>query len=210
MAQRVSFFISKFREIIIERPVASIMTLISFILFILHITKKISLDSIAVAILIVAVFPWIIPKLSSFLEYFSETLRNTNIKSIEIPHILRIEQLERKVEKTNEDIAKTNEYIAELFALSMSRDTFGQLKKLNDGWTGHYYLDPAFKVGLADELNHLKSLGYIQFDKDNRVKGVEDLPSGNQNNLSQYISVTDTGKRFIKLREQTSEHLGAA
>jgi hypothetical protein len=118
--------------------------------------------------------------------------------------------IDAKLSRIETKVDKANERIAELFALSMSRDTFGQLKKLNDGWMDHYYLDPELKVGLADELNHLKSLGYIQFDKDENVKGVENLPTGNQSNLSRYISVTHTGKRFIELREQTSEHLGAA
>ena len=111
-----------------------------------------------------------------------------------------------KLRELETEVQKAKENIAELFALSMSPDAYGHLTKLhNDGWTGHYYLDPELKVGLAVELNYLKSLGYIRFDKVEAVKGVEDLPKGNQDNLSQFISVTQAGKRFATLRQQTAE-----
>ena len=47
-------------------------------------------------------------------------------------------------------------------------------------------------------------LGYIKFDRDPCVKGVEDLPKGNHpdDRLSRYISVTPQGHAFIVLREQ--------
>jgi hypothetical protein len=110
-----------------------------------------------------------------------------------------------KISQLQVEVNTANEHIAELFVLSMSDDAFGNLTKLDGGWNDHYYLDPELKVGLAVELNYLKTLGYISFDKEPSVKGVEDLPKGNQTKLSRFISVTAAGKRFIDLRQRAKK-----
>jgi predicted nucleotide-binding protein len=117
-------------------------------------------------------------------------------------------KINQKMAAVQREVDAASLKIAELFALSMSSDGYHQLCKLEKGWDGHYFLDPDLHAGLAQELRHLKMLGYIEFDKDPKVKGVGNLPTGNQNNLSRFISVTDTGRRFIELREEALKQLG--
>ena len=91
--------------------------------------------------------------------------------------------------------------IAKLYALSMSEDAFRQLKKLNAGNFGGFWLDPNLTVGLAAEINYFKIVGYITFRK---IADTRDLPKGDHphENLSDYISVTKQGQDFIALREE--------
>ena len=91
--------------------------------------------------------------------------------------------------------------IAKLYALSMSKDAFQQLKRLNTGNYGGFFIDPALTVGLAAEINYFKMLGYITFKN---IADTRDLPKGKHpdENLSDYISVTKQGQDFIALREE--------
>jgi len=109
-----------------------------------------------------------------------------------------------ELERVKAEVIQAKSQIDQLYALSMSDDMFYQLKTLSTGSYGAYWLDPDLKVGLAPELNFLKMLGYIKFDRDVSVQGVEDLPKGDhpEGRLSQYISVTSQGHQFIILREQ--------
>jgi len=117
-------------------------------------------------------------------------------------------KINQKMAAVQRDVDAASLRIAELFALSMSNDGYHQLRKLDKGWDGHYFLDPDLHAGLAQELRHLKMLGYIIFDRDPNIRGVGNLPKGNQHNLSRFVSVTETGKRFIELREEALKQLG--
>jgi hypothetical protein len=92
--------------------------------------------------------------------------------------------------------------IARLYALSMSADLFGQLRKLASDDYGPYWVDPELRVGLAPELNYLKMLGYIRFDRDAGVTDLRDLPTGENPQLSRYVGVNPAGREFIALRER--------
>jgi predicted ester cyclase len=145
---------------------------------------------IVMGLLIVAILPW----LSNFLQ----SAKFPGGWELEFRSI-RAEQIQQKSE-----IQSQRTQIEQLYALSMGTDAFNQLKKLATGSFGSFYLDPELMVGLATELNYLKILGYIEFDK---VQGVVDtryLPKGNQpdDNLSKYIRVTKQGHDFVALREQ--------
>ncbi|MBI5029035.1 MAG: hypothetical protein HZB51_00810 [Chloroflexi bacterium] len=91
--------------------------------------------------------------------------------------------------------------IAKLYALSMSENAFGQLKKLSTGNFGGFWLDPNLTVGLAAEINYFKILGYIEFKN---IADTRDLPKGDHpnENLSDYIRVTPQGHAFIALRSE--------
>jgi hypothetical protein len=93
--------------------------------------------------------------------------------------------------------------IDELYLLSMSDEAFGQLRKLASGNFGRYWVDPDMRYGLGPELNYLKILGFIRFDRDPAVPDIRELPKGNQPQLSSYISVTDHGHEFIRRRLDT-------
>ncbi len=103
------------------------------------------------------------------------------------------------------EIKQTKGQIERLYALSMSEDAFGQLKKLSTDSYGRFWLDPELRVGLAPELNYFKILGYIKFDRVPGVVDVRDLPrdvDDPKDDLSRYISFTSQGREFIDLREQ--------
>lgn len=112
---------------------------------------------------------------------------------------LRLGSIELERVKTAVDQAETA--IDRLYALSMSDDAFGQLKKLSTGNFGGYWLDPKLTVGLAAEINYFKILGYISFKK---IADTRDLPTGDHptDNLSDYIRVTPLGDEFIAFREK--------
>ncbi|MCA1674582.1 MAG: hypothetical protein LC799_21130 [Actinobacteria bacterium] len=92
--------------------------------------------------------------------------------------------------------------VEQLFALSMSEDTFNHLKRLSTNNYGPYWVDDGRQFGLAAEVNYLKMLGYIKLDQDERVPDLRELPAGDNPNLSQYVSVTKEGLDFIALREE--------
>jgi hypothetical protein len=94
--------------------------------------------------------------------------------------------------------------IDRLYALSMSDDAFAQLKKLSSGSFGRFYLEP--HAGLAAEINYFKILGYITFKK---IADTRDLPMGDHptGNLSDYITVTPLGHKFIAFRENALARL---
>jgi hypothetical protein len=96
--------------------------------------------------------------------------------------------------------------IDRLYALSMSDDLFRHLKKLNTDSFGPYWIDPEMKFGLGPELNYLKMLGYIKFDKDPDVPDIREMPKGDNPELSRYINVTQQGRDFISLREQSMKN----
>ena len=99
------------------------------------------------------------------------------------------------------EIAETKNKVEELFLMSMSDAAFSNLKKLSDGWDGEYWLDPDLRSGLAGELTHFKLLGYINFTGKDGVFGVGNLPTGNKQNLSQYITLSPTGKDYVRSRQ---------
>ncbi|CAG0927906.1 hypothetical protein TFLX_00688 [Thermoflexales bacterium] len=88
-----------------------------------------------------------------------------------------------------------------LYALSMSDDLFYQLKRLSTGAYGPYWIDPELRYGLGPELNYLKMLGYITFDRDSTVPDIREIPKGDNPDLSRYVRVTQQGLDFIALRE---------
>lgn len=88
-----------------------------------------------------------------------------------------------------------------LYALSMSDDLFQQLKRISTGAYGPYWIDPEMRYGLGPELNYLKMLGYIAFDRDPMAPDIREVPKGDNPDLSRYIRVTSQGLDFIALRE---------
>jgi hypothetical protein len=113
-----------------------------------------------------------------------------------------------EIERVKVAVDQAKSEIDRLYALSMSEDAFGQLKRLSTGLYKPFWLDPELKVGLAPELNYLKMIGYIKFDRDPKVVDVRDLPTGDHDdNLCRYISVTPLGHEFIDFREKAQERL---
>ncbi len=129
----------------------------------------------------------------ALLFYFKDAIK---ILRMEIQKRLRsgegielgpIKLLERKVEavELKVDIAKS-------FVLSMGDDMYKNLKKISSGNFGSYEIDK--DSGLWRELYHLRDIGYIE------VSAIRSLPKKGAN-LSQYVIITEVGKKFVELRE---------
>jgi len=103
-------------------------------------------------------------------------------------------ELEVLQKKTSEnDAAITN-----LILLSMGTDAYSNLQKLATGAYGPYKKE--HYMGLETELYHLRNLGYIAL-KDKTARSIYDIP-GSGDQLSDYIEVTDQGKKYLELREK--------
>jgi hypothetical protein len=92
--------------------------------------------------------------------------------------------------------------IAQLYAMSMSEDLFRHLKNLSLDACNDYYVDPEMRYGLAPELNYLKMIGFIVFDRDPKAPDIAHMVKGDHIDLARYISVTKLGREFIALREE--------
>jgi len=103
-------------------------------------------------------------------------------------------ELEVLQKKTSEN----ERAITDLILLSMGDDAYLNLRKLATGSFGPYKKEPY--VGLETELYHLRNLGYVVLNKDKARSIHEIAESGDE--LSDYIKVTEAGKKYIELREK--------
>ncbi len=153
-----------------------------------HIFRPKVFDEFVALLLLAALSPWLIPFFSRYLssvEAFGGKVEFLNLK--------------KKVQ-TN------TKRLDDLYVLSMSDKMFKYLEKLSQpGGFGPFYVSPA----MPRELGLLEDLGYIDFKGD--LKGMDDFkaefegkPDGG--NLSDYIELTDTGKKFYKARVNANAH----
>jgi hypothetical protein len=103
-------------------------------------------------------------------------------------------ELEVLQKKTNEN----RRAITDLILLSMGDDAYLNLRKLATGAFGPF--KKPLHMGLEMELYHLRNLGYVVLNK-KKAPSIHEIPeSGDE--LSDYIEVTDAGKKYIELREK--------
>jgi hypothetical protein len=100
----------------------------------------------------------------------------------------QIQEVEHKV-----DVA--NNRINALFLLTMSPWAYLHLGKLArpEGY-GPYEMGP----GLSRELQHLVNIGYIE------VPSFEKIPSEG-GNLSEFVTITETGREYLRLRQELED-----
>ena len=93
-----------------------------------------------------------------------------------------------KLDQVQESVSDLTDRVWQLFLVTMAPSMHHNLEKLASGHFGEYKLGG----GLRRELEYLRDHGYI-----------EDVPPGVPDegpDLSPYIVVTDTGRRFLELR----------
>ena len=106
-----------------------------------------------------------------------------------------------QLEVLQKKISENEQAIVDLILLSMGRDAYYNLTKLTRSHGFGPYEKEHF-MGLETELYHLRNLGYVDLNKE-KARSIYDIPeSGDQ--LSDYISVTSDGRKYIELREQLS------
>ena len=103
-------------------------------------------------------------------------------------------ELEVLQKKTSEN----ERAIANLILLSMGEDAYLNLRKLATGAFGPFKKPP--HMGLEMELYHLRNLGYVVLNK-KKAPSIHEIPESDDE-LSDYIEVTDAGKKYIALREK--------
>ncbi|MFE6925430.1 hypothetical protein ACFVAV_30760 [Nocardia sp. NPDC057663] len=100
-------------------------------------------------------------------------------------------QADEKIEQIESEVSDLNERVARAFLSSMSEPMWQNLAKLGEGNFGHYVMSK----GLDRELRYLRDIGYID------VQSVAQIPEEGDS-LSDWVSVTKTGRDFIALRKE--------
>ncbi|MBP5974422.1 hypothetical protein HW132_17205 [Brasilonema sp. CT11] len=103
-------------------------------------------------------------------------------------------KLDSKINSIGKKLSTTKARTDKLVLISMSKSMFETLKKLAGGNFGSYEMND----NLEKEIFHLKDIGYVD------VGRIRDIPY-KDNNLSDYVKVTDLGKQYIELRKSTEE-----
>jgi hypothetical protein len=104
---------------------------------------------------------------------------------------IKFGELKAELQTVRNDLTRVENVVAELFLATMSAAMFENLRKLASGTFGPYHLGQA----LERELYHLRDIGYIS------VPSVKAIPKDGPE-LSEYVKVTDPGKKFVELRTQ--------
>jgi hypothetical protein len=104
---------------------------------------------------------------------------------------LKFGELRAELHSVREDLRRVESAVAELFLATMSDVMFDNLRKLASGSFGSYHLGAA----LERELYHLRDIGYID------VYSIQQIPKHGPE-LSQYLKVTEAGKKFVQLRSE--------
>ena len=99
-----------------------------------------------------------------------------------------IKLLEQRVQRVQMEVDAARSFI-----LAMGDNMYLNLKKIETGYFGHYTMEES--SGLWRELYHLRDIGYI------RVEKIRSMPRTGKN-LSQYVTITEVGRRFVALREE--------
>jgi hypothetical protein len=99
-----------------------------------------------------------------------------------------------EIQPVKQGINEANEKIEELFLLSMSPEMFFNLKELESGKYGHFRKGE----GLDRELRYLRTIGYINIDS------FDAIPEEGED-LSNWVQITDQGKRFVELRKKLED-----
>ena len=120
-------------------------------------------------------------------EGFTVQLRDLRVRTLQNDRAIAIN-----------DLALAN---LDLLLLSMGSGAYGNLRKLASGAFGPYEMRPS--EGLETELYHLRNLGYVSLtpEAEERFKSIHRIPNSGEQ-LSDYIEITQAGKKYIELREK--------
>jgi Predicted nucleotide-binding protein containing TIR-like domain len=102
----------------------------------------------------------------------------------------QVNEIQTRQEDAEKRISQTENKLESLFAFTMSDSMFDNLKKIETGNFGLYQNSG----GLRRELRHLRDIGYIV------CKGhIGHIPEKGDN-LSNFVSITPVGKKFVDFR----------
>lgn len=154
--------------------------IIFLLLAVFHITGLVTLDLVALALIVVSVIPFLLPYL------------NDKIKSVEAFGV-KIEILEKKVRIQDEEIKKQQKIIHQIVVYSMAYYLYDMLRVFDECQRG---VRKEFRFKKADEhsLRFLRDNGYIE-----QTFKIGTLTEGE--NLADKLKLTPIGKLYIELRK---------
>jgi len=139
----------------------------------------------------------------------SNTIKSVMNDKNRVPILAISERYSSKAEEeeARDAAAAAQRAVAAFMLRSMSPAALHHLRSLRDRTnprTAHIFIPEDNNTGLCGELNHLKTLGYIQFTGHSNIHGVENLPRDNQSYgiLYDAIEVTETGREFLELHDK--------
>jgi hypothetical protein len=105
------------------------------------------------------------------------------------------------LEKLEYKIDESQKAIVELILWSMGPNAYKNLKKFAARPQGYLEYKKPHYEGLETELYHLRNLGYVELKKDTPVQSIYEIPAEGPR-LSDYIEITERGRKYIELRER--------
>jgi hypothetical protein len=177
-----------------RRLISVLVSVVALVALVLHIAEPTwKIDSIAIALLVVAALPW----LGEILE------------SIDLPggggvkYRRRLESVEVKAADVEGQVAE----LREIFPLLLPDDLLVHLRNLADAKTQHYYRnDP-----LIDQLRALRGMRLIEVLPERRAqdRGIGSIPA--EFDLARWVRLTAAGEKWVaRADELESEQGGAA
>ena len=133
-----------------------------------------------------------------FIKFFRpelKLLREVLVKRLESGGYVKIGpveigELKNQVETVRQQLDDVNQKVSDLFLATMSPSMYFNLKKFARGHFDKYEMTKM----LERELYHLRDIGYID------IESIKAIPKMGEN-LSDYVTITTTGKNFVTLRE---------
>jgi hypothetical protein len=127
---------------------------------------------------------------AAFREAWTDRLRNGG--AVEIGFV-KLGEIRAELGMVENRVNAVSDTVASLFLITMSAGMFKNLGKIGSGHFGTYEMSDA----LRRELGHLRNLGYID------VYAIRDIPPQGEE-LSQYVTITEAGREFVRLRKSVS------
>jgi hypothetical protein len=106
----------------------------------------------------------------------------------------KLESLESDVREVKDKVSELNDLVSKQFLTAMGPDMYENLKKIDAGRFGPFEFGEW--SGLERELYFLRDIGYIQINSIREIKKI-----GKGDNLSDFVRITETGRKFVELRE---------
>ncbi len=108
---------------------------------------------------------------------------------------VEIQKIESDVREVKDKVSELNDLVSKQFLTAMGPDMYENLKKIDAGHFGPFEFGEW--SGLERELYFLRDIGYIQINSIREVKKI-----GKGDNLSDFVRITETGRKFVELREE--------
>jgi hypothetical protein len=163
-----------------------VVTVVASILIFAHILRpEIKIDSVTVALFVVALMPWV----SSFID----------TASLPGGWKLSFRKIEKTIEEQEEVIAQQRKIIDDLVVFKMAWFLFDLLK-------GIYYAQKKNEeYPFSKDKDHIKNLTFLRDNGYIEIIGIRKL--SDNDNLARLIKLTPIGSAYVEIRERREREL---